>query len=187
MTPSDTTIDYKVRSFLHLHSNFGYNSLGSTCTCRYLNVDTNVSQSASPSKLNFRFVGSPIVLHWEAHNSSIRSAIEVNEHLMERLFDKLSNRSGPTSISHWQGLEIIETFRCYFCRVLQRRYGLIIHTWDPGPSWSTPQEDGEHLRDAQVLLGHHLRSQARASKPSWRPNPYQVRVHLGLYDQSVVK
>jgi hypothetical protein len=89
MTPSDTTIDYKVRSFLHLHSNFGYNSLGSTCTCRYLNVCINVSQSASPSKLNFRFVGSPIVLHWKGHNSSIRSAIEVNKHLMENLFDKL--------------------------------------------------------------------------------------------------
>jgi hypothetical protein len=100
MTPSDTTIDYKVSSFLYLHSNFRYNSLGYTCTCRYLNVDTNVSQSASPSKLNFRFVGSPIVLHWEGHNLSIRSAIEGNEHLMESLFDKLSNRSGPTSISH---------------------------------------------------------------------------------------
>jgi hypothetical protein len=82
MTPTDMTIDYKVRSFLHLHSNFRYNSLGSTCTCRYLNVGTNVSQSASPSKLNFRFVGSPIVLHWKGHNSSIQSAIEVNEHLM---------------------------------------------------------------------------------------------------------
>jgi hypothetical protein len=63
MTPTDTTIDYKVHSFLHLHSNFGYNSLSSTCTCRYLNIGTNVSQSASPSKLNFRFVSSPIVLH----------------------------------------------------------------------------------------------------------------------------
>jgi hypothetical protein len=82
MTPTNTTIDYKVRSFLHLHSNFGYNSLGSTCRYRYLNVGTNVSQSGSPSKLNFRFVGSPIVLHWKGHNSSIRSAIEVNEHLM---------------------------------------------------------------------------------------------------------
>jgi hypothetical protein len=41
-----------------------------------------VSQSASPSKVNFRFVGSPIVLHWEGYNSSIWSAIEVNEHLM---------------------------------------------------------------------------------------------------------
>jgi hypothetical protein len=107
MTPTDTTIDYKVGSFLYLHINFGYNSLGSTCTCRYLNIGTNVSQSANPSKLNFRFVGSPIVLHWEGHNSSIRSAIEVNEHLMEILFDKLSNRSSPTSISHWQGLQII--------------------------------------------------------------------------------
>jgi hypothetical protein len=149
MTPSDTTIDYKVRSFLHLHSNFGYNLLGSTCTCCYLNVGTNVSQSASPSKLNFRFVGSPIVLHWEGHNSSIRSAIEVNEHLMERLFDILSNTFGPISISHWQGLQIIETFCHYFCQVLQRRRELVIRTWDPGPSWSTPQEDGEHLRDVQ--------------------------------------
>jgi hypothetical protein len=100
ITPTDTTIDYKVRSFLQLHSNFGYNLLDSTCTCYYLNVGTNVSQSTSPSKLNFQFIGSPIVLHWEGHNSSIRSAIEVNEHLMESLFDKLSNRSGPTSISH---------------------------------------------------------------------------------------
>jgi hypothetical protein len=98
MTPSDTTIDYKVRSFLYLHSNFGYNSLGSTCMCHYLNVGTDMSQSASPSKLNFWFVGSPAVLHCEGHNSSIRSVIEVNEHLMKRLFDKLSNRSGRTSI-----------------------------------------------------------------------------------------
>jgi hypothetical protein len=149
MTPTDTTIDYKVCSFLHLHSNFRYNSLGSTCTCHYLNVGTNVSQSSSPSKLNFWFVGSPIVLHSEGHNSSIWSVIEVNEHLMESLFDKLSNISGPTSISHWKGLQIIETFCRYFYRVLRCRHGLVIHTWDPGPSWSTPQEDGEHLRDAQ--------------------------------------
>jgi hypothetical protein len=98
MTPTDTTIDYKVRSFLHLHSNFRYNSLGSTYTCRYLNVGINVSQSVSPSKLNFWFVGSPIVLHWKGHNSFIQSAIEVNEHLMESLFDKLSNISDLTSI-----------------------------------------------------------------------------------------
>jgi hypothetical protein len=148
MTPTDTTIDYKVRLFLHLYSNFGYNSLDSTCICRYLNVGTNVSQSASPSKLNFRFVGSPIVLHWEGHNSSIQSAIEVNEHLMESLFDTLSNRFSPTSISHCQGLQIIETFCRYFCWVLRCRRRLVIHTWEPGPSWSMPQEDGEHLRDA---------------------------------------
>jgi hypothetical protein len=34
-----------------------------------------------------------------------------------------------------------------------------------------------------LLLGHHLRSQARASKP----NSYQVRVYLGFQNQSVVK
>jgi hypothetical protein len=95
MTALDTTIDYKVRSFLYLYSDFGYNSLGSTCMCYYLNVGTNMSQSASSSKLNFWFVGSPTVIHCEGHKSSIRSAIEVNEHLMEILFDKLSNRSCP--------------------------------------------------------------------------------------------
>jgi hypothetical protein len=100
MTSSDTTIDYKMRSFPPLHSNFGYHSLGSTCICHYLNVGTNVSQSESPSKLNFRFIGSPIVFHWEGHNSLIQSAIEVNRHLM----DKLSNRSSTTSISHRQVL-----------------------------------------------------------------------------------
>jgi hypothetical protein len=149
MTPSDTTIDYKVRSFLHLHSDFGYNSLSSTCICHYLNVGTNMSQSASPSKLNFRFVGSPAVLHCEGHNSSIQSAIEVNEHLMEKLFDKLSNKSGPTSISCQQGLQIFVTICCCFCQELRRHCELVIHTWDPDPSWSTPQEDGEHLKDAQ--------------------------------------
>jgi hypothetical protein len=49
MTPLNMTIVYKVSSFLHLHSDFWYNSLGSTCTCRYLNVGTNVSQRASSS------------------------------------------------------------------------------------------------------------------------------------------
>jgi hypothetical protein len=144
MTPTDTTIDYKVGSFLYLHINFGYNSLGSTCTCRYLNIGTNVSQSANPSKLNFRFVGSPIVLHWEGHNSSIRSAIEVNEHLMEILFDLV-----PPQYHIGKASKSFETFCHYFCRVLRRRRGLVIHTWDPGPSWSIPQEDGENLRDAQ--------------------------------------
>jgi hypothetical protein len=115
MTPSDTTIDYKVYSFLYLHSDFGYNSLGSTCMCRYLNVGTNMSQSASPSKLYFRFVGSPAVLHCEGHNSSIRSEIEVNEHMMERLFDKLSNRSSSTLISCQKGLQIMKIFYQCFC------------------------------------------------------------------------
>jgi hypothetical protein len=149
MTPSDTNIDDKVSSFLHLHNVFWYNSLGSICTCRYLNVGTNMSQSASSSKLNFRFVSSPTVFHCEGHKSSIRNAIEVNEHLMERLFDKLSNRSGPTSISHQQGLQIIVTSCPCFSRELRRHRGLVIHTWDPDPSWITPQKDREHPRDAQ--------------------------------------
>ena len=70
MTPSDTIIDYKVSSLLPLHNDLWYNSLGSTCTCHYLIVGTNV-------KLNFRFVGRPIVNHCEGHNSVIQSAIEV--------------------------------------------------------------------------------------------------------------
>ena len=105
--------------------------------------------SASSAKSNIRFISSPIVLHCKGHNSSIRSVIEVNENLMERLFDKISNRSGATSISCWQGLQIIKTFCHCFCRVLRRRCGLVIHTWDLRPSWSMPKEDGEHLRDAQ--------------------------------------
>jgi hypothetical protein len=149
MTPSDTNIDDKVSSFLHLHSDFWYNSLGSICTCHYLNIGTNMSQSASPSKLNLQFVGSPIVLHCEGHKSSIRSASEVNEHLIERLFDKISNRSSPTSISCQQGLQIIVMSCRYFCRELRHRCGLVIHTWDLGPSWITPQEDGENPRDPQ--------------------------------------
>jgi hypothetical protein len=151
MAPLDMNNDYKVHSFLHLHSGFGYNSLGSTCICHYLIVGSNVFHNGSLSKLNFRFVGSPTVPHWEGHNSSIRSAIEVNEHLMESLFDKLSNRSGPISISRRQGLQIINIFCRYFWRELHYRHGLVRHPWDLGPSWSTPQEDGEHLRDS---LGH---------------------------------
>jgi len=110
MTPMDMTmiVKYKVSSFLYLHNDFWYNSLGSTCTCQSLIVGPNV-------KLNFRLVDRPIVNHCEGHNSVIRSAIEVHELLMERLFDKLSNRSGPTSISHRQGLQIIMTFCHYFC------------------------------------------------------------------------
>ena len=80
MIPLDTTIAYKVSLLLLFQSNFGHNSLGSTCICHYLLVGANVSQSASPSKL------------------------------------------------------------------LCHRHGLVIHNWDPGPSWSTPHEDGEHIK-----------------------------------------
>ena len=141
MTPSDTIIDYKVSSLLPLHNDLWYNSLGSTCTCHYLIVGTNV-------KLNFRFVGRPIVNHCEGHNSIIRSAIEVHELLMESLFDKLSNKSGPTSISRRQGLHIIKTFHHCFCRELLRCHGPNIHLWNPGPSWRTIQGGGEHPKES---------------------------------------
>jgi hypothetical protein len=99
MTASDITTHYKMSSFIYLYNDFWYSSLGSTCTCHYLIIDSNMSQTASPSKLNFRYIDSPIMLYWEGHNSSIRNEIEANEHLMESLFDKLSNRSSPTLIT----------------------------------------------------------------------------------------
>jgi hypothetical protein len=114
MAPSAMNNDYKVRLFLHLHSGFGYNSLGSICTCHYLIVGSNVFHNGSSSKLNFWFIGSLTVPHWEGHNSSIRSAIKVNDHLMVSLFDNLSNISGPISISHRQDLQITNIFCRYF-------------------------------------------------------------------------
>jgi len=151
-TPIDTPMKVKdkMSSFTHLLSDFWYNSLGSICTCPYLFVGTNVFQSASSSKSNIRFVGSPIVLQWEGRNTSIRCVIEVNEHLMESLFDKLSNGSSLTSRSRWEGLETIRTSRRYFYQELYRRHGLDIHPWDPGPSWSMPQGDGEHSNEPFV-------------------------------------
>ena len=65
-------VKYNVSSFLYLHNDFWYNSLGSTCTCQFLILDTNV-------KLNFWFVGRLIVNHCEHHNLVIQSAIEVHE------------------------------------------------------------------------------------------------------------
>ena len=32
---------------------------------------------------------------------------------------------------------------------LQCRRGLVIHTWDPGPSWRMPQTCGEDFKDSQ--------------------------------------
>ena len=49
MTPSDTTIAYKVSLLLLFHSDFWHNLFGSTCTCHYLFVGTHVSQNASLS------------------------------------------------------------------------------------------------------------------------------------------
>jgi len=139
--------------------------------------------------LNIRFADSTTLPHWKGHNSFIRSEFEVHEHLMESLFHELSNGSGLTTRSSRQGLQTITTSCHCFCQKLYCRRGLDIHPWDPSPSWSTPEEmenTSEMAKDI-FFLGHHLRRQPRASKPSWRPNLCQVRVHLGFQEQSVVK
>jgi hypothetical protein len=96
------------------------------------------SWGTRPSKHNIRFVGGTTMLHVEGHNS-IRSEFEVHEHLMESLFDKLSNGPSLTSISHWKGLQIImKSYHC-FCRELCHRHGPDIHPCDLGPSRSMLQ------------------------------------------------
>jgi hypothetical protein len=70
---------------------------------------------------------------------------------MESLFDKLSNRSGPTSILRWQDLQIIKIFYRCFYRELHHRHGLVIRPWDPAPSGSMHQGDAELIKEA---LGH---------------------------------
>jgi hypothetical protein len=144
MTPSDTTIDYKMCSFLYLHSDFGYNSLGSTCTCRYFNVGTNMFQSASPSKLNFWCVGSPIVLHWEGHNSSIRSAIKGNEHLMDFQIDLVPPQYHIDKASKSSRHSAAISIGCYGVVA-----GLLFTLGTQAQVGACPQEDGEHLRDFQ--------------------------------------
>jgi len=140
-----------------------------------------MSQTASSSKLNFRYVGSPIVLYWEGHNPSIRNKIKVNEHLMESLFHKLSNRCGSTSISRQQGLQIVTIFCHCFCRELLYHHGhvFILETLaQVGADLKEKEKPSREPLDV-FLLGHHLKRPARSFKPSQRPNPYQVRVHLG--------
>jgi hypothetical protein len=114
----------------------------------YLLVDTNVPQSANPSKLKFQFVGVQTLLHCNEHNYFIWNAIEVNKHLMENLFDKLSNGSSLTSRLRWECLKTIRTSHRNFYQELHHRHRLDIHPWDPGPSWSMPQGDEEHLKEA---------------------------------------
>jgi len=63
MTHLDMTNDYKVRSFIYLHKDFWYNSLGSICTYHYLLLGMNVYQSARSSMLNFQFASTLTTLH----------------------------------------------------------------------------------------------------------------------------
>ena len=78
-------------SFLYLHNDKTKNlllpNIGISNVLRN-NGDDDRVWSASSSKSNICFVDSPTVLRWEGHNSFIWSEIEVNEHLMESLFDK---------------------------------------------------------------------------------------------------
>jgi hypothetical protein len=132
MAPIDMSMKVKdkVSSFLYLHNNIRKNlfvpnvvalnmlrnnddddvnlgktlSIASTTHGTWIQYAQDRSWSASSSKPNIRFVCKPTVLRWEDHNSSIRNAFEVNEHLMESLFDKHSKIYGPTSISYRQGL-----------------------------------------------------------------------------------
>ena len=85
-----------------------------------------------------------------------------------------SNGSGLTSISHRHGLQTITTSCRYFCWKLCHYRGPHIHPWDSDLSWSTPQGDGEHLRDA------------RGCPPPWPP-PYEASkgVHAKLETQSM--
>jgi hypothetical protein len=133
MTPWDMTIDYKVSLFLHLHSDFWYNSLGSTCTCHYLIVGTNVSQSASPSMLNIQVIGSPIILQWEGHNSFIQSEFEVHEHLMESFQIDLV----PPQYHVSKASKSLRYSIAIFLGATTSSWACYSHL-DSGPSWSTP-------------------------------------------------
>ncbi|KAG0525046.1 hypothetical protein BDA96_06G021800 [Sorghum bicolor] len=96
------------------------------------------------------FIWKAITHPSEGHNSSIQSAIEVNEYLMESLFSKISNRIDITSISHQQDLQIIKTRADISIEYYDIVVGLAInHRWDLGPSGSTPQPCGEHLKYVQ--------------------------------------
>ena len=148
----------KVSSFLSLHSDISKNdddyanmhktlSMLSTTDGTWICHALDRPWSPRPSKLNIRFVSSLTVFYFEGHNSSIQSAIDVHDHLMESLFDMLSNKSDLTSISCRQGLQIIKICCYKFCRVLRCRCGPVNRLWDPSPSGSTHEQCGEHFKD----------------------------------------
>jgi hypothetical protein len=162
-------------------------SVASTEDGTWIQQAQDQSWSASSLKPNIRFVGSPIVLHWKGRRSSIWSAIEVNEHLMERIFDKLSSRSGPTLRSHWQGLQIIMIICYYFCWVLRRSLCLSCKFGTLAQVGACPKYLVSTLNMYKDVLhlGRLLRRPAR--KSSWRPNPCQVCAHLEIQEQLAVK
>jgi hypothetical protein len=88
----------------------------STTNGMWMHHAQDASWGTRPSKHNIRFAGSPIVFRWKGHTSSIQSAIEIHEHLMESFFNMLSNGSNLTSVSHQGGLQIIWICCHYFCQ-----------------------------------------------------------------------
>ena len=101
MTPMGTPVKVKdkVSSFLCLHNDKTKNlllpNIGIPNVFRnngdddreWICHEQDRSQSANPSKLNIRFTGSTTLLHWECHNSFIRSEFEVDVHLIRFQMD----------------------------------------------------------------------------------------------------
>lgn len=113
-------------------------------------------------------------VRWQPDSSSLGRRLlihsdcdEVNEYLMQSLFDNLSNGSIPTSISRWQDLQIIMIICCCFCQVLRCCRGLVIHLCYPakkpplGPwpkFWHAQRRWRTHQGSLGLLpLGHFLR------------------------------
>jgi hypothetical protein len=189
MTPLDMTIDYKVRSFQYLNSDFRYNSLSSTCTCHYLIVGTNVSQVQAYQRWTF---GSLV-----AQQCSIGKAITYPSRVWSR------------SMSTWWKACLIsfqidlvpsqyhigkKSKSSRYCVTISARSHIVVmgllfilRTLAQVGAHPKKIENPPRKPSDVLLLGHFLRRPARASKPRWRSSPTRVRVCLGLQDQSIIK
>lgn len=109
MTPTDMTMPMKIKNkvsqFVCLHNDTTKNWLLPNISLSNVirkNIDDDRAwihheqdrfQGENPSKLNIHFISSLTQLHSEGHNSSIWSAINANEYMMESLFNKTSKPS----------------------------------------------------------------------------------------------
>ena len=163
-------VKYKVSSFLYLHNNFWYNSLGSTCTCQFLIVDTNV-------KLNFWFVGRLIVNHCKHHNSVIRSAIEVHELLMESYLISFQINLVPPQ--YLVGKVFISSRHSTIVSagsyVVVRGLIFTLGILDQVGECLKDMDNTFRMAQDVLHLGHHLRRPARAPQPRWRPKTIRLR------------
>ena len=148
-------------------------------------VHVNILIVGTNVKLNFRFVGRPIVNHCEGHNSVIRSAIEVHELLLIRFqIDLVPSQYLVGKVFKSSRHSTIVSAGSYIVVM-----GLLFILGILAQIGATPKEMGDTPRSPlDVLhLGHHLRRPEKASKSSWRPNPCQVRVYFGLQEQPALK